>query len=169
VPCCSVSRGLFARRAPIRALMLAACAAGQLVGAVGGALRLDAVAELASRYAAAGADQQAVLSQVYLTLAQTVGAHYASGQFLYGVGYLLIGGIVLSRAGLPRWIAGWFAISGAYAIANQLSVVAVGELLSGALFMAFQIAGALVALAIAVTFWRRSTTSALRIGLAPAN
>ena len=56
--------GFFAARAPIRALLLAACGVGQMAGAVGGALRLDAVTELAARYTTAGADQQTVLVQV---------------------------------------------------------------------------------------------------------
>jgi hypothetical protein len=158
----------FAARAPIRAVLLAACAVGQIVGAIGGALRLDAITELAARYTAAGADQQAVLGTVYLTLAQTVGSHYAAGQLLYGAGYLLIAGIAFSHAGLPRWIAAWFAVSGAYAIANQLSVVAVGELLPGFLFMAFQIGDAVLALAVFATFWRRSCVPSPRIGLASA-
>jgi len=62
--------GFFATRAPIRAVLLAACAVGQMVGAVGGALRLDAIIELAARYTSAGFDQQAVMGQVYLTLAK---------------------------------------------------------------------------------------------------
>src|SRR6266704_5193106 len=121
--------GFFGARAPIRALLLAACGVGQMAGAVGGALRLDAITELATRYTTAGADQQAVLMQVYLTLVQMVGSHYAAGQLLYGAGYLFVAGIAFSRGGVPRWIAAWFALSGTYAVANQLSVVAVGDLL----------------------------------------
>ena len=64
--------GFFGARAPIRALLLAAYGVGQMAGALGGALRLDAITELAARYTTAGPDQQAVLMQVYLTLVQMV-------------------------------------------------------------------------------------------------
>src|ERR687886_647286 len=67
---------VFARRAPIRATFLAVCGAGQVVGALGGFLRLTATTELAARYAAAAPDAQAALAQAYLTLGQTIGAHY---------------------------------------------------------------------------------------------
>jgi hypothetical protein len=110
--------GCFAARAPIRALLLACCGVGQVVGALGGAVRLNAIGELASRYAAATPDQQAALGQAYLTLAQVMGAHYGIGQLLYGIGYLLIAALAFSHVGLPRWIAAWFAVSGTYAVAN---------------------------------------------------
>src|SRR5437867_1774624 len=97
-----------------------------------------------------------------------VGSHYAAGQLLYGAGYLLVAGVAFSRGGLPRWIAAWFALSGAYAVANQLSVVAVGDLRPGLLFVVFQLGDALVALALFATFWRRGIAASPRIGLAPA-
>jgi len=105
---------------------------------------------------------------VYLRLAEMVGSHYAAGQLLYGAGYLFVAGIAFSRGGLPRWIAAWFALSGTYAVGTELSVVAVGDLLPGLLFMVFQIGDALVALAVFATFWRRSIVPSPRIGLASA-
>ena len=159
--------GTFAVRAPIRALLLAAMGTGQAVGALGGVLRLGAVSELGVRYAAAAPDQRAALEQTYLTLAQIVSSHYGAGNWLYGPGYLLIAWLAWSQAGIPRWVPVWFALMGLYAVANQLSFVAVGALLPGIFFLVFMLGQDLASLALAVTFWRGVAPSA-RPAPAPA-
>ena len=50
--------GYFAARAPIRALVLAAAGAGQVIGALGGYMRLGVVSDLAVRYVTAAPDQR---------------------------------------------------------------------------------------------------------------
>ena len=62
----------------------------------------------------------------------------------------------------------WFAVMGMYSIANQLSVVAVGALLPGLLFLVFMLGQDLVALAIAVTWWRGAPAPSARVAPAPA-
>ena len=159
--------GWFAARAPIRALLLAALGTGQAIGALGGVLRLGTIGELAVRYAAATPDQQAALGQIHLTLVQVIGSHYGLGQWFYGFGYLVIASLALSRAGVPRWLAVWFALAGIYSVANQLAVVATGALLPGALFLVFMLGQDLVSLAMAVIFWRGAAAPAARVAPAP--
>jgi len=160
--------GYFASQAPIRALVLAALAASQVAGTLGGALRLGAITDLAARYAAAAPDQQVALGQIFLTIGQVISSHYGVGQWLYGIGYLLIASLVFSCSGVPRWIAVWFAIAGIYSVANQLSVVAVGTLLPGLVFLVFMLGQDVVSLVLAVTWWRGAPLPFARIAPAPA-
>jgi Domain of unknown function (DUF4386) len=159
--------GYFAARAPVRALVLAAAGAGQVVGALGGYMRLGVVSDLAVRYVTASPDQRAAIEQAFVSLPQVVASHYGAGQWLYGIGYLLVASLAFSHGGVPRWIAVWFAIAGIYSVANQLSVVAVGALLPGLLFLVFMLGQDLLALAMAITFWRGAAPAA-RIAPAPA-
>src|SRR5207253_8282123 len=131
---------IFARRAPIRATFLAVCGAGQVVGALGGFLRLTAVSELAARYAAAAPDGQAALAQAYLTLGQTIGAHYSAGSALYGAGFLLIASAARGLAGFPRWLAVWFALAGIWPLV-VLGANAAGSPALMAAFPLYAIAG----------------------------
>lgn len=145
---------LFARWAPRRAAVLAACGVGQLIGALGGYMRLGAVNELAARHAAAAPDQQATLVQVYLTVAEIISAHFDIGQLLYGVGFLLLGSVGLSLAGFPRWLAVWLGLSGLWAITAQVAAAA-GSTLFESAFLVYAILGLLAPLlAIALAFWR---------------
>jgi hypothetical protein len=138
----------------MRALLLAALGAGQVVGYLGGALRLGAISELGARYATAAPDQQAALGQIYLTLAQVTFTHYGAGQWLYGLGYVVIASLAFSQTGVLRWIAARFALAGLCSVANQLAFVVVGALLPGPLFLVFMLGQDLVALAMAIAFWR---------------
>src|SRR5438128_9484679 len=94
-------------------------------------MRVVGIADIGARYAAGTADQRAAIEQAVVSLPQVVASHYGAGQWLYGIGYLLIASLVFSYSGVPRWIAVWFAIAGIYSVANQLSVVAVGTLCPG--------------------------------------
>ena len=160
--------GYFAARAPVRALVLAALGASQAVGALGGALRLGALTDLAARYAGAAPDQQMVLGQSFLTIGQVISSHYGLGQWLYGMGYLVIASLAFAHSGTPRWIALWFGVAGIYSVANQVSVVAVGALLPGLLFLVFSLVQDLVALVLAVTWWRGAPVQSARVAPAPA-
>jgi len=158
----------FAVRAPVRALILAAAGTGQVIGALGGAMRVGAIADLGARYAAGTPDQRAAIEQAFVSLPQVVASHYGAGQWLYGIGYLLIASLIFSYSGVPRWIAVWFAIAGIYSVANQLSVVAVGTLLPGLVFVVFMLGQDLVSLVLAVTWWRGAPTPLARVAPAPA-
>jgi hypothetical protein len=160
--------GYFAARAPIRALVLAAAGAGQVIGALGGYMRLGVVSDLAVRYVTAAPDQRAAIEQAFVSLPQVVGSHYGAGQWLYAIGFLVIASLALSHGGVPRWMTVWFAVMGMYSIANQLSVVAVGALLPGLFFLVFMLGQDLVALAIAVTWWRGAPVPSARVAPAPA-
>jgi hypothetical protein len=162
--------GYFAAQAPIRALIVAATGAGQVVGALGGYMRLGIIADLGARYTAATPDQRAAIEQAFVSLPQIVGSHYGAGQWLYAIGLLVIVSLAFSFGGVPRWLVVWFAVLGIYSVANQLSVVAVGALLPGLLFLVFMLGQDLVALAIAVTWWRGATpiSSTSRVTPAPA-
>ena len=160
--------GYFAARAPIRALVLAAAGAGQVIGALGGYMRLGVVSDLAVRYVTAAPDQRAPIEQAFVSLPLVVGSHYGAGQWLYAIGFLVIASLALSHGGVPRWMTVWFAVMGMYSIANQLAVVAVGALLPGLFFLVFMLGQDLVALAIAVTWWRGAPAPSARVAPAPA-
>jgi hypothetical protein len=160
--------GYFAVHAPVRALVMAAAGAGQVIGALGGYMRLGVVSDLAVRYVTASPDQRAAIEQAFVSLPQVVASHYGAGQWLYGIGYLLVASLAFSHGGVPRWMTVWFAVMGMYSIANQLSVVAVGALLPGVLFLVFMLGQDLVSLVIAVTWWRGAPAPSARVAPAPA-
>jgi hypothetical protein len=160
--------GHFAARAPVRALVLGTAGAGQVIGALGGYMRLGVVSDLAVRYLAASPDQRAAIEQAFVSLPQVVGSHYGIGQWLYAIGFLVIASLASSHGGVPRWMTVWFAVMGMYSIANQLSVVAVGALLPGVLFLVFMLGQDLVSLVIAVTWWRGAPAPSARVAPAPA-
>lgn len=149
--------------APVRATCLAALAVAQVVGMVGGYLRLTAGAQLAARYAAASGGEQDSVLQLYPTLAATIGAHFGLGQVLYGLAFLLIASITLSTPAFPRYLTYLIGLLGAYSLANQLSVVIVGTFLWAPLFFLFLALTIVMDIGVAVTFWRR-----IELGGAPA-
>ena len=105
---------MFKNSAPIRSTFIAGI--GIIMGAssLGGLLHLKASADLASRYIeATGADQAAIVQQ-YLTLFQTIEAHFTFGELCSAIGYVLIGSVALSFQGFPKWLATWLALSGIY-------------------------------------------------------
>jgi hypothetical protein len=160
--------GYFAVRAPIRALVLAAAGAGQLIGALGGYMRLGVISDLAVRSLTASPDQRAAIEQAFVSLPQVVASHYGAGQWLYAIGFLVIASVALSHGGVPRWMTVWFAVMGMYSIANQLSVVAVGAVLPGLLFVVFMLGQDLVSLVIAATWWRGAPAPSARVAPAAA-
>lgn len=149
-----VCAGLFCRRAPVRAMFLAACGVGQVVAVLGAYLNLQATGELGTRYATAAPEQQAAIVQTSLTLFQMIRAHYDAATLLYGAGDLLIAWLVFSLGGLPRWIGLWFGLAGIRAGISQVGLVATGDVVAQDFFVALLVLGVVANLAIAVTFWR---------------
>src|SRR5437773_2163762 len=131
-------------------------------------MRLGVVSDLAVRYVTAAPDQPSAIALAFLRFRQVVGSHYGAGQWLYAIGFLVIASLALSHGGVPRWMTFWFALMGMYSIANQLSVVAVGALLPGLFFLVFMLGQDLVALAIAVSWWRGAPAPSPRVAAAPA-
>jgi hypothetical protein len=111
-------------RARIRAAFVAACACGQLLGALGGSLRLNAVSDLGTRYASATPDAQAALLPLYLTVDRTINAHFSLGANLYGVAFLLIASAAVGLVGFPRWLAVWFGVSGLAILIENVGMAA---------------------------------------------
>jgi hypothetical protein len=148
---------LGASTAHVRAACLAALATTMVVGMVGGYLRLSATTLLATRYAAAGADEQASILESYTGLFATIGAHFGLGQVLYGIAFLLIASITISTPTFPRYLAYLIGLLGAYSLANQLSVVFLGAFLWAPLFFLFLLFTVVMDVGVAGTFWRRTS------------
>jgi hypothetical protein len=134
--------GTLWQRARVRAAFIGGCAYGQLLGALGGSLRLNAVADLGARYASATPDVQAALLPLYLTVDRTINAHFSLGAALYGVAFLLIASVAVGLVGFPRWLAAWFGISGLVILLENVmmaaamtppAVLGIGYLLVGVL------------------------------------
>src|SRR5918911_699031 len=151
-----VFAGLFARSAPIRASLLAACGVGQLAGLLGGYTMLVVLGDLGARSAAAAPDQHAALAAANGPVLSSIFAHYGAGQLLYGAGYLLIASVALSLAGFPRWVGVWFALYGLYAVGNQVAYVVTGGIPVPLLFMLFEVGSIEVNFALAATFWHQA-------------
>lgn len=164
-----VFAGLFARSAPVRAALLAACGVGQLAGLLGGYTMLVVLGDLGARSSAAAPDQQAALAAASGPVLSSMMAHYGAGQLLYGIGYLLIASVAVSLAGFPRWVGVWFALYGLYAVANQVAYVVTGTLPVTMLFMLFEFGSIVVSFALAATFWRRAPAVAQRAAVSPAS
>ena len=146
--------GLARPHASARSLFLLACGIGQVVGAIGGFLRLDATSAFAARYAVAGPAEQAALQETYRLLDRVIGAHFHAGQLLQGLGFLLAASVALRLATFPRWLAWWLALPGATSL--LLFVLDVFEAFWFPVLLFHVIVG-LIALAftLAWTFWRQ--------------
>lgn len=148
---------LVGRASPVRAACLAVLAATMVVGMVGGYLRLTAATLLATQYAAAGPDEQASILEMGRGLAAIIGAHFGLGQVLYGIAFLLIASRTASMPTFPRYLTYLVGVLGTYSLANQLSVVFLGTFLWAPLFFVFLILTVVMDIAVAVTFWRRTS------------
>ena len=87
------------------AIVVAACGIGQLIGAQGGFERFVGISDLAAAYAAAGPSQQEEIARAYMTMFDTVQAHFHEGQLLQAVGFLVAAWGLSRVPGLPRWLA----------------------------------------------------------------
>jgi hypothetical protein len=163
------SAALFARAAPIRAAFIAACGVGQVAGLLGGYAMLVVLGSLGARSALAAPEQQAALAEASGPVLSSMVAHFGAGQLLYSAGYLLVAWVALSVAGFPRWIGAWFAVHGAYAVANQVAYVATGGIPVPMLFLVFGLVSIVVNFAIATTLWRRAPAVAPRFAASPAS
>jgi hypothetical protein len=157
---------LSASVAPVRAACLAALSVAQVVGMLGGYLRLTATSRLAEQYRAAGPGEQGPVLEAYQNLLPVIGAHFGLGQVLYGIAFLLIASITISTPGFARFLAYLIGALGAYSVANQLSLVIAGTPLWEPLFFLFLALTIVMDIAVAATFWRRG--SLVRPGANPS-
>ena len=164
--------GLLARRAPIRAALIAAVGAGQAVWVLDGFATVYAVGELAARYSAAATEQQPGLVQTYLASVVPLHlAHTGVGALLTSVGFLLVASAGVSLVGLPLWLRVWMALSGVYGLGEQVLFFATGTSVP---FFPFDllvnvIGGALLFVAIAATLWRPTPEPVSRLAVSPAS
>lgn len=149
--------GVLRRHAPIRASFIAVCGIAQLTGSLGGFMRLNGISDLATHYAIAAPDQQAVLLESYLNLWRVINSFFHAGNLLQGAGFLLVAWAVFSLSSFPRWLAIWLALPGLLPIA-QFILVAAGAPFSLPLII-FHVVIGTVALnfAMAVALWRPSS------------
>lgn len=135
--------------APLRALLIAAAAAAQPVGALGGMLRLNAVSELGGRY---DAERESAVA-AYLTLNETIQAHFDLGSLIYAIAFLLAAWVGLRQRLLPRWLAIFiigFALFGL--VTNVVDFAGVGSPLPVSLLFLFT--GIILQYAMAAGLWR---------------
>ncbi len=150
--------GLFARRAPIRAACIAVCGIGQLLGSLG-AFSLGSVSALAARYASAAPSQQAALLQSFLDLQGVIRSPFYGGILLQGAGFLLVAWAAWEWMGFPRWLAVWLAIAGVIGLVFfVLFTTDAPVALLIPILMLHDIGLMSVYVAVAVTFWRPSST-----------
>lgn len=143
-------------RAPIRALLIAACGIGMLTGALGGFMRLVAISDLAAHYAVATPAQQSALLPSMLVLHEIIIAHFAAGYVLASAGFLLVASVAFRLAAFPRWLAAWFVLAGVLSILQGVAST-LGEDSIPVLLLTVLVVGILgLHAAIAVAFWRPS-------------
>jgi hypothetical protein len=149
--------GLFARRAPIRAAVMAACGLAQLAGSSASLMRLIGISDLAGHYATVAPAQQMALLQSFLDLGRVIQPLYAASTLLQGAGLLLVTWVAWRSGGVPRWLALWLAIAGLFGLALFM-LRAAGS--PGSLLLPVILLDVIVLfglhVALAVTFWRPS-------------
>jgi hypothetical protein len=110
---------------PARAALIGLCAAGTLLGAVTGCLRLTLVASLAERWAADATAHSAILEQ-FVFATRVANATALAGNLLLGLGFALSVWGLWSLREFPRWLTAWMALTAAIPLL-QASVVASGR------------------------------------------
>lgn len=140
-------------RAPIRATLIAACAAGQLLGSAGGFIRFNVVQDLASQYTQASPVQQTEVVATYGYLANLFGSMFSIGALLYGLAFVLFASASVWWSSWPRWLVVWIGLSGAYPIMQRL--LAIGGIDLQSAFIGYFLFGQIALYAaIAIVFWR---------------
>lgn len=108
---------VFARRAPIRAALLAACGVGQLLGVAGAFMRLEVVGGVVSRHGDAAASDAQVLDW-FVGLQDVVFSLFNAGALLWAVAFVLAASVGWRAVEVPRWLAGAFGVLGVVAVVD---------------------------------------------------
>jgi len=138
---------------PIRALLIAACGMGLVVGVVGGGIRLVGISGLAAHYAISTPAQQAALLSPTLALYEMFSALFVVGDVLAGAAFLLVASAAFALAVFPRWLTSWFVLAGILSLLQGVTS-AVGAFSFPILLLTVVIGILGLHAAIAVAFWR---------------
>jgi hypothetical protein len=116
--------GILRRHAPVRTIFILVCGSAQLIGALGGFIRVNGISDIAAVYATGAPVQQTALLESYINLWRIINSHYHIGLLLQGGGFLLAAWGVFSLRGFPRWLAIWLVLPGSLAVAQFVLVTA---------------------------------------------
>ena len=159
---------VLARRAPLRATLLAACGIGQAVGLLGACARLKGTSLLAAQYVTAAPDQQAALLQSYHDLQLFFTSAFDAGALLWGVALVLAASAAWSAANFPRWLSALIALPGIIELPKSLVQIVTG--LDLGFLILLEIPLLIVAyFAVAAVFWRRAPALAPEMRGAPVS
>ncbi len=113
-----VSGVSFSSERLVRGALLMAIGIGQLPGVLGNVLQINAVGDLAARYAAATADQQAALLRSFADLRLVYTSGFELSGLLWSIGLLLLASAAWSGGIFPRWLTILTGAAGAIALVN---------------------------------------------------
>ena len=153
---------LFARRAPIRSVLLAACGVGMVSGFIGAYMRLQGTNELASRYLTAAPDQQAAILQLYIILQGLFIAHFSAGALLWGIAFLLAASAAWSMVEFPRWLTILIALPGLVQVPKTIIEIVTGTDLGFLILLQIPLV-IIVYFALASVFWRQAAADQARM------
>ena len=155
---------LFARHAPIRSALIAACGIGQVAGMSGAFLRLKGISDLAIHYVTAVPDQQAALLRSFLDLQLVINSLFTAGGTLWGIALVLAASAAWSTAAFPRWLTGLIALPGILNLTSNLfEMVTASELLFVINIVSIFLL-TVVNFAVAGVFWRHAWVFPARLG-----
>jgi Domain of unknown function (DUF4386) len=149
---------ILSRHTPIRAMLIAACGMGLLVGVVGGGIRLVGISGLAAQYASSAPAQQAALLSPTLALYEMFSALFVVGDVLAGAAFLLVASAAWGLPVFPRWLTGWLVLAGVLSLLQGVTS-AVGAFSFPILLLTVVIGILGLHVAIAVAFWRVAPVS----------
>ena len=159
---------LFARRAPIRSALLAACGVGMVSGFIGAYMRLQGTNELAALYLTAAVDQQAAILQAYVILQGLFIAHFSAGALLWGIAFLLAASAAWSMAEFPRWLTILIALPGLVQVPKSVIEIVAGTDLGFLILLQIPL-GIVTYFAVARVFWRGAPMIMSEVSGAPTS
>jgi hypothetical protein len=155
---------LFARHAPIRSALIAACGIGQVAGMSGAFLRLKGISDLATHYVTAVPDQQAALLRSFLDLQLVINSLFTAGGTLWAIAFLLAASAAWSSAAFPRWLAGLIALPGILNLTSNLFEMVTGSEILFVVNIVSVFLLTVVNFAVAGVFWRHAWAFSRRSG-----
>jgi hypothetical protein len=161
--------GVFARRAPIRSALLAACAGGQFIGFVGAAMRFKGNTDLAAQYVTAAPDQQAVLLRSFLDLQYVINACFFAGSWLWTVALALVAWLAWERADFPRWLVGVVTLNAIISVPAKTYEILTGESAPFVVTLVRLVLLMVICFCVAAAFWRRAPALVVEVQPTPAH
>jgi len=155
---------LFARHAPIRSTLVAACGIGQVAGMSGAFLRLTGISDLAAHYVTAAPDQKAALLRSFLDLQLVINSLFTAGGTLWAIAFVLAASAAWSSAAFPRWLAGLIALPGILNLTSNLFEMVTGSEILFVVNIVSVFLLTVVNFAVAGVFWRHAWAFSRRSG-----